>query len=311
MTLRKRLGYLKWILLDGGWSDARYERRLASLDRKLGRELGKLEAVATDPTGDAHVIMMCGHRQVNMGVLSLWSLARFLPNGFRFSVFSDGTVTSSDEAVFKRAVPNVSFIGDTEIEPIRLSRVDAVRFPKLNLARRRRTLVRRLIDFHFTSDCKKIVIIDSDVLFFELPQQLVEAAKSSERDMRWMHDMEHTYPASLTEMRLTCGVSIPEMLNSGVVVMPRLGSSDFESMERILERWPEEWFEGYFIDQTLMACLAGTLGGSSLDTKYYAIPNGAPSPYLKCVHYVSNRAIRPQFYEKGLPAVLAGRKATR
>ena len=83
VSLRKRLGYAKYVCLDGGHREVRYRWRLARLDRGAARSWeglwrrGALTPIECPSRADIELHSMCGHKTAAMGLWSLWSFLRF------------------------------------------------------------------------------------------------------------------------------------------------------------------------------------------------------------------------------------------
>ena len=127
--------------------------------------------------------------------------------------------------------------------------------------------------------------------------------------MAAMEDWDSMYTASPDVLSRAYGVTVPARLNSGLVVMPRLGGVRIGLLEKVLEKSEPKWLSEYFMEQTVVAALAGHHRYQHLSRGYRVPIPGTAGERREgdvCVHYVSNTATRPRFFDVGL-ARLTGR----
>src|SRR6476660_3742428 len=107
MSLRKRsrlrtaLGDLKWYLID-----CLDQRRMRRAERMREQQRSAIESLPTLPwssQSEVDVCMLCGHKQLDMGIAASWSLLRFAPD-WRLVVFSDGTLSQDDERKWRSII---------------------------------------------------------------------------------------------------------------------------------------------------------------------------------------------------------------
>jgi len=164
----------------------------------------------------------------------------------------------------------------------------------------------KLIDPVLLGSAERIVILDSDVLFFRDPRELRAHVEQAPADA-WLfqRDPASTYNVTEDVAASALGIRIPERVNSGIAVVPR-SLVDFDLCEQLLEhpdvRRPSGW-----IEQTLFALCAGARGRVEYLSPSYLISleRGLDYSAFTARHYAGpSRAL---LTEEGMPyAVLQG-----
>jgi len=162
----------------------------------------------------------------------------------------------------------------------------------------------KLVDSVVFARAAKIVVLDSDVLFFRAPVELRAQAESDTRDgYLFQRDPASTYNITEEEAAAMFGVRMPSCVNTGICVFPR-SLVDVELCEAVLEhpqvRRPSGW-----IEQTLFALCAGTRGGVKYLSSDYLISleRGVDYDALTARHFAGPS--RPLLTEEGMPYVIA------
>lgn len=139
------------------------------------------------PTGedlpDFEVHSLLGTKHLGM---CLWAIKSFLHSTgrqFKIVLHDDGSLTPLDLAVIEQHLPGaVVFqrrVADQLIAPIiaPYSNIEAYRFGRFGRTReglRRSLFSLKLFDFNLLTNAKKILVLDTDVLFFQRPDELLD-----------------------------------------------------------------------------------------------------------------------------------------
>ena len=158
----------------------------------------------------------------------------------------------------------------------------------------------KLIDPVLLASAERIVILDSDVLFFRAPRELCAHVEQAPADA-WLfqRDPASTYNLTEADAASAFGIRMPERVNSGIAVVPR-SLVDLDLCERMLEhpdvRRPSGW-----IEQTLFALCAGARGQVEYLPPSYAISleRGLDYGAFTARHYAGPS--RPLLTEEGMP----------
>jgi hypothetical protein len=216
-----------------------------------------------------------------------------------------GVCTAAMERRFRAHVPDARVILQGEADERALHAL-AVCHPRLLEARRQSPFMMKLIDPALLASAERIVILDSDVLFFRDPGELRTHVEQTPTDS-WLfqRDPASTYNVTQDVAASALGIRIPERVNSGIAVVPR-ALVDFDLCERLLQhpdvRRPSGW-----IEQTLFALCAGARGRVEYLSPAYVISldRGLDYSAFTARHYAGPS--RPLLSEEGMPyAVLQG-----
>ncbi len=232
-AIRKQLGYAKYVLLDGGHREVRYKWRLKRLNRwadKLLDQLaseGVLNPIDTPVASDIEVHMLCGHSHLTMGIWSLWSLLRWADGKMTPVIHSDGSIAPEDVLRFQKFFPQVRFIWPEDAQRWVEQQLVGSEFEFLRSFFRNHLFGSRLVASHMSEQARVVVALDSDVLFFDRPTEIIEkclvaheslALTSFHDEFDWV-----TVLAPAKEFEARCGTRIESGFNGGMVVLPKFG----------------------------------------------------------------------------------------
>ncbi|MCC3409961.1 MAG: hypothetical protein JGK17_31390 [Microcoleus sp. PH2017_10_PVI_O_A] len=307
--IRKQLGFAKYVLLDGGHREVRYKWRLDSLNRWAGNLLDKLSSegvlspIETPVASDVELHMLCGHSNVTMGIWSLWSLLRWADGKMTPVIQSDGSITPEDVLRFRKFFPHVRFLFPEDAKRLVEQRLAGSEFEFLRSFSHTHFFGSRLLASHMSEQARVVVGIDSDVLVFDRPTEVLEqcavahnspALTSFRDEFDWV-----TVCAPVNEIEARCGTRIECSFNGGLVVLPKFGDEQFSFMERMLRAYTPEWRAHYFAEQMLLALTAGEFGWNELPVSYQ-MGQETNSPDAIAIHYISNHAVRPRYFSEGV-----------
>jgi hypothetical protein len=125
-------------------------------------------------------------------------------------------------------------------------------------ARRRFTLMRKLIDPLILSKSRNVLVFDSDVLFFGFPGEIVSLGNGISRYPTYNRDCACYYSIDALTSQKKYGIDLVSHINSGLVLMP-VNHVDWDFIEKLLgdEQITADW---WLVEQTLHALLASRDG---------------------------------------------------
>ena len=309
MTLRSRLGTVlrRWY-----WWRTLRRVQAEGLSRAFHRWRQWSDVLATAPvhadapgSGPVEVHLLC-HRGDHL--CAIWALKTlYRTAGVRWPavVHVQGSCTRTMRRRFRRHAPDARLIMQDEADA-RVRSALADRYPRLVGARRQSPFMMKLIDPVLLTSADRIVMLDSDVLFFREPRELRAHVERAPDDV-WLfqRDPASTYNLGEAEAASAFGIRMPERVNSGIAVVPR-PLVDFDLCERLLEH-PAVCRPSGWIEQTLFALCAGARGRVEYLSASYVISleRGLDYDGVTARHYAGPS--RPLLTEEGMPyAVLRG-----
>lgn len=239
---------------------------------------------------------------------AIWALkSLYRTSGVRWPavIHVQGVCTAAMLRRFRTHVPDARLVLQDDADA-RVREALGDRCPRLVEARRQSPFMMKLIDPVLWATAERIVILDSDVLFFRDPRELRAHVEQAPADT-WLfqRDPASTYNVTEEVAASALGVRIPERVNSGIAVVPR-SLVDLDRCERWLEhpdvRRPSGW-----IEQTLFALCAGAKGRVQYLSPSYVISleHGLDYDGFTARHYAGPS--RPLLTDEGMPyATLRG-----
>ena len=253
----------------------------------------------TDSWAEIHV-MTCSKDWLDM----MWGLKSFYRcsrRRYQLCIHDDGSLTPDQQATVREHFPDARLIGRAQADDYVLGQL--LDFPRCREFRRTNLLAPKAFDFHAFLRSDRMLIFDSDLMFFQEPVALLNRLEDpSFRHNVFNEDCGHGYTVRPEEVRARIGHELLPRINSGLGLIHR-GS--------IRHDWCEEFLglpgilEGHFwrIEQTLIALCSSRFGAELLPEEYtlYLGQGIAHRPFR---HYVG--CIRHLMYREGMRHVRAG-----
>ncbi len=301
-TLRQRLGKAKYYLFD----KLPYKNALQNVARmreEFRGRLAHLPPVAGGGGADVEVHMLCGSGSTDMGMWASWSLMRYIPAG-TFVLHSDGSLTGSDLEAWRRLIPNLLYVSKEEGDRMSRERLEG-RHPALAAWRPENPYSIKAIDSHLFGEQPRIIVIDSDVLCFSNPTELLKNLADPELNFSWNEDARSCYVVPREQLEQIVGHPVPDLFNAGVLVAKRYDDDDLALMNEAFLQCSTAgptntgWFE-----QSLTAVLAGRMGKGLPLGKDYRVVVGKTCKSAVMRHFVGMDRVRYRFFKEGIPRVL-------
>jgi hypothetical protein len=255
--------------------------------------------VHTDKTGDVTVCSLTSKYDWRLCLWALVSFYEFSRCTLPLMIYDDGTVPGSAREQILKVFPNASIIDRRSADTVVPNALSA--YPNCLRFRNAQPCARRIVDLPVLCGTRRILMLDSDILFLKPPEELVEHLQSREPgQFVFERDMQHAYFASGDEIRDWFGVEVSPRANCGIMLAD---VSDFKY--ELLERWlGRGGFERHpWAEQTLWSMYAGrgrtTFWGKEYDVS--SSPEIDPGIVLK--HYI--KPIREFIYTDGIPHIRA------
>ncbi|MGL5080943.1 MAG: glycosyl transferase [Microcoleaceae cyanobacterium] len=212
-------------------------------------------------------------------------------------IYDDGNLSSHYVQEIKRIFPNAEVFLIQEIEEQIEQHLPECKFPSLRERRDHYPNMRKLTDIHVGSRGWKLVL-DSDMLFFNNPIQLIDWLKFPQYPCH-MVDVETSYGYSNLLMQSLAQAEIPERLNVGICGL-NSDEIDWEQLEFWCRTLIEKEGTHYYQEQALTAML---MAGQSCvvvpEKDYVVMPNQGEviNPRAILHHYVADS--KPWYFRYG------------
>jgi hypothetical protein len=227
----------------------------------------------------------------------VWALKSFYfysKRKYSLCIHDDGSLGSHEASTLRKHFPGARLISRMEADG-KLEEVLAS-YPRSLAFRRSNHLAPKVFDFAHYLTAPRLLLLDSDILFFTEPVELLRRIEDTAYKLNSVNgDVSSAYTIDADIVRLTLGLEMPQRFNSGLGLIHR------ESMRF---DWIEEFLAlpgiiGHFwrIEQTIYALCSARFGVEMLPAGYDVhLDRGIGG--RPCRHYIG--AIRHLMYSEGI-----------
>jgi hypothetical protein len=267
----------------GGYANYRRMLRGKSLMEKASF---RLPPVASDPNGLA-VYFLTGKHYLYQTLFCIHSLNKCGVNNLRFVLVDDGTF---DSRLIKRIIkqlPGAEIITREIIEDNLQKYLPEHLYSVLHQKRKVYPHIKKLTDIHTIPGAEWKLVLDSDMLFWNRPTEMLDWLKNPHRPIH-MVDCLESYGYTTALMEQLCGSTIPNLLNVGIIGLnsSNINWAHVNQWVKILE---EKEGASYYLEQALTAMLVANTETNVLPPNAYIVnPDNVATDNLKGAlhHYV-------------------------
>ena len=254
--------------------------------------------------GEIEVHMLLHHKRVYEGLWSLYSFASLTGRSCRIVIHDDGSLTPADLELLDRVFPGLRVIKRACADEALITFFRQQKLERCEQFRRNLIFALKLFDPIFFAENDWFVLMDSDVLFYRKPVELLQGLnKASAQSLDCLYSCDNGYRYCLEERELTqlLGKTCIERFNPGIVRV-RCGIVNFEHFERWLSHpgfWTKTGAGNYYAELTLWA-MALTLANAHPLPDNYGICAPEPDQFTYG-HYCGGGFWASLFYTRGIP----------
>jgi hypothetical protein len=244
-----------------------------------------------DQTCEIHVFT-CAKDWLNL----IWTLKTFYhysQRHYALCIHDDGTLKDSDRETLQHHFPNARLIDRPQADERVLAELQG--YPHCLAFRQSNHLSPKIFDFAAYLQSDRMLLLDSDVLFFESPIALLERIEDPGYRFNSVNgDIKNAYTVDPIEVQRRCGITMVERFNSGLGLIHQR-SLDLNWIEEFLQL-PNIIGNFWLIEQTLYALCSSKFGVELLPDAYdVCLDEGI---YRPSRHYVGK--IRHLMYREGI-----------
>lgn len=252
------------------------------------------------------VSLMTGRKHAPLTMLALISLGRAAGRTVRPVIHSDGTLSAEDRGRLQTLFPRASFPNPEETREALDRTIPLKTHPFLRRVREGYLNLRKLTDIHAISR-GWTVVLDSDVVFYRKPAELLRAAD----ERRWAHmvDCQTSYGCPVSLLDKLAGCPVHPQLNAGLLHI-NSRDIDWDFLERSTRTILAQAGFSYYLEQALLALLMAQKKGGTFQAEEYLVN---PSEFQvkekrETAHHFVDRSIF-HFYRYGWQELI-GRKTS-
>ena len=252
------------------------------------------------PAGSAEAMsvhVLTGQSQCVMTAWMLASWLHFTNKPWNVMIHDDGTLTELQKQALIKLYPGATLVtreqSDSEMSGILQNQPHCWQY------RNRHPLGLKAFDIPHMATGDRFLMIDSDVLFFRKPTEILKWVSDSNDSSCWFNrDPQEPAPISLEAAREELGIELWSQVNSGLCLL-----------NRSIIRFPqfETWIchpaivtgQAWRTEQTLLALAASQNGRGGLLPEIYAVTlESKVAEGATARHYVG--AVRNHFFDEGI-----------
>lgn len=210
--------------------------------------------------------MVLSQRMLHMGMLALRSLEFHSGRLWAPIIHEDGSLTDADIAELKRQFPDARVIRRPEANA-ELDKVLAD-LPACREYRQKHNWFLKNFDTWHYAPHDRYIVIDSDIVFFRRPEQLLRWVDEGDDSLWLMEDTNEKYCMPREEIEALMGLSLWHKVNSGLDLMPKK-AFDLALAEKFLSLCGPKSRHFQFLEQTYFAVAGSVWGrGGTLPREY-------------------------------------------
>ena len=248
------------------------------------------------------VHMLVSSETWDAGILAAISFENFSGRRWPLFIHEDGSVTEAQRTVIENILPGVRFVPRPEAEKVMETHL--AKHPKSLSNRNRHNLFLKFFDFPAYAPYDRFVVLDSDVIFFKRPEEILSWVDAGKEECWFNEDTKEKYCIPRPRIEEELRMKIWERVNTGICLMPKSAIS-LELGERLIAAFETSAHHPQFFEQTLYALMASALNKGGMLPATYNISWGyLRAPGSICRHYVG--AFKHDLlYIEGAPSLLA------
>ncbi|MBI2057600.1 MAG: hypothetical protein HYT63_01295 [Candidatus Yanofskybacteria bacterium] len=264
--------------------------------RQIAKKIPKWKCEKQD---DFEVHMLCQKSDV---VTATWSLWSFLKNSQlcpKIVIHDDGSLDDESVAIFKNKFDNLEVIWRKDADRL-INKINVSPIIK-DYREKGYPLILKLVDILLLSRSEKVMVLDSDVLFFKKPEEIVRFVKGDSGRDALISQASGGFVVRVDDNYLkkyNLAQKNVELMNSGIVVYNKSSISEVKL---------SEYFENckldisdYFVEMTGWNCLIGQTNCEFLPLDRYII-KGRAGPNTVAKHFTGPR--RHEMFAYGIDKV--------
>jgi hypothetical protein len=256
--------------------------------------------VITDPVGRTpiEVHVLCYQRDYLCALWALKSFYHFARVTYPVVIHLQGDFPHRATARLRHHFPVARVLPQREADGIMEPWLRTRGLERVRAARQRTPFMLKLTDFPVCSESTHLLALDSDVVFFRFPEELLIAAGTPTSVTLFQRDPESTYNISEERALFDLGIRLAPRVNTGITVFPR-DSLDLARCEEYLCH-PDVARPTGWIEQTLHALCASERGRVAFlpDTYLISLEAGVALESLVARHYAGPS--RPLLTSEGM-----------
>jgi hypothetical protein len=236
---------------------------------------------------------------------AIWALKSFYDFArvrFPLAIHLQGYMPPRAVARLRRHFPGARIIPQFEADRVVEEKLNHVGLQRLIVLRRKLPLLQKLTDFILMSSAPRVLLLDSDVLFFAHPALILAAVDSGSSPALFIRDWKSSYTIAVERAREVVGFDLAPRVNSGLALVERR----FIELSRCDDylRHEEMMLDSGLTEQTLYALAVSELRAVTYLPNSYLM---SPEPCIRFEGIVARHYAGPSRHlllSEGMPRLI-------
>lgn len=259
-------------------------RKMINGNKQMAKASFRLPSVISYPDG-LPVYFLTGKKYLYQTLFCIQSLAKVSETKFRFVLVDDGSFDDLIIDQIKKQLPGARIVTNDIIEKNLQQHLPISLYPTLHAKRKVYPHIKKLMDVHTIQNDEWKLVLDSDMLFWNTPTDLLNWLKEPNQPIH-MKDCVESYGYTQKLMEQLCNSSIPQLLNVGAIGL-KSSTINWAKLNKWIEILEQQEGASYYLEQALTAMLIGDQNSIILNANTYIVnPAGLNQPADVLHHYV-------------------------
>lgn len=215
------------------------------------------------------IYFLTGQKYLYQTLFCAFSLIKHSNENFQFILVDDG---SFDQKLIERVnkqMPESKIITAKEIAANLDSLLPKEKFPYLHHKRKVYPHIKKLTDIHTADSQPYKLVLDSDMLFWSNPFELINWLKNPSGSLHLL-DSDDSYGYTKILMESLCKAKVPRLVNVGVIGI-NSNTIDWLALEYWIKTLEDKEGSSYFLEQALSAMIIADQERTLLNPKTYIV----------------------------------------
>ena len=246
-------------------------QRMIKNSKIMENESANLSPITSYPMG-RHIYFLTGVKYLYQTLFCIHSLTKVSNIKFKFILVDDGSLNKKLIEYIHLQLPGVEVIQHYVIEQNLHQYLPLNKFPYLHHKRKVYPHIKKLTDIHTIPGNPWKLVLDSDMLFWKEPKEIIDWLNNPDRPLH-MVDCDESYGYTTALMENLCNSKIKILINVGAIGL-NSDQINWESIEHWIQVLEEKEGTSYYLEQALSAMLIGCSNSVVLNSKDYIVnPN--------------------------------------
>jgi hypothetical protein len=230
-----------------------------------------------------NIYFLTGKNYLYQTLFCIQSLKKHSSARFNFVLVDDGTFNTEIIAQIKQQLPGANIVVKADIDKNLQQNLPVEQFPYLHHKRQVYPHIKKLTDVHTIPGNEWKLVLDSDMLFWDTPTELLNWLKDPDKSLH-MIDNVQSYGYTVKLMERLANSKIKPLINVGAIGL-NSNAIDWQKIEQWVKQLEAEEGATYYLEQALTAMIIGNTETVVLAADDYVVGPKAVSEGVLC-HYV-------------------------